>query len=91
MKIINQFTLAAIFAISFAACNNEQATETTYEEATATEAAATATIAGKTDPVCNMEYEASWTDYSVNGTDTTWFCSSACKDAYAANPQKYSK
>ncbi|MCB0695761.1 MAG: hypothetical protein KDC07_00270 [Chitinophagaceae bacterium] len=45
----------------------------------------------KMDPVCEMDYDASWTEYSVNGTDTMWFCSETCKGAYEGNPEKYTK
>ena len=43
------------------------------------------------DPVCEMERDASWTDYAVSGADTTWFCSVHCKDVYTAAPEKYKK
>ncbi len=35
------------------------------------------------DPVCGMEKDNTWTEYSVNGTDTTWFCSPHCKETFA--------
>lgn len=44
---------------------------------------------GPKDPVCKMSKEDTWTEYTATGTDTTWFCSEFCKDAYAANPAKY--
>jgi YHS domain-containing protein len=46
---------------------------------------------GSIDPVCNMIKDETWTEYTVNNTDTVWFCSEYCKDAYVANPQKFLK
>ena len=37
------------------------------------------------DPICDMEKEATWTDFALSPQgDTVWFCSPTCKDAYAA-------
>jgi YHS domain-containing protein len=41
------------------------------------------------DPICEMLRDDSWTDYMVYNEDTVWFCSEFCKDAFAANPEKY--
>lgn len=44
-----------------------------------------------TDPVCGMQEEKDmqWTDYSLKGTDTVWFCSPHCKEQYDKDPAKY--
>ncbi len=41
------------------------------------------------DPVCEMVRDESWTDFTVSGTDTVWFCAETCKEAYWANPERY--
>lgn len=46
-------------------------------------------LAGKTDPICEMEKDASWTDYSVYKGDSVWFCGEGCKKAFEARPEKY--
>lgn len=44
----------------------------------------------KFDPVCDMtEGDIAWTDFSVQGTDTTWFCSGVCKEKFDKHPEKY--
>lgn len=85
--------IIAIATVAFmASCggeNNESAsTEETSTEATTSE---TADPNAKVDPVCDMVKDGTWTEYSVNGTDTVWFCSGTCKEAYDANPAKYAK
>lgn len=73
------------FAVLFLmACNSETSSESTTETATVDPNA-------KIDPICEMEYDAEWTEYSVSGTDTTWFCSEVCKGVYDKNPAKYNK
>lgn len=76
--------------MSFAifSCNEAAEDETTSEEVVTEEAQP---IAGEVDPVCNMVKGDNWDEYSVNGNDTTWFCSSHCKEVYDANPEKYNK
>ncbi len=58
-----------------------------HEESNApsTEALASADI----DPVCDMVRDDSWTEFTVTGTDTVWFCAETCKEAYEANPERY--
>lgn len=41
------------------------------------------------DPICDMIRDETWTDYMVYNNDSVWFCSEYCKDAFAANPEKY--
>ncbi len=82
------FLAAGLFLLS--ACNvsvekTETKTETTQEPA----AAGQEKTAKVTDPVCGMEKGSDWTEYSVNGKDTTWFCSPHCKESFAKNPEKY--
>lgn len=86
------YALALIAAVSFTACNNETKTEeaTTQTTTTETHTAEPIAAAGPVDPVCNMTKDATWTEYTVNGTDTVWFCSETCKTAYLGNPAKYS-
>ena len=47
------------------------------------------TPGAKIDPVCEMEKDSTWTDYSVAKNDTVWFCSTGCKQAFDARPEKY--
>ncbi len=76
-------------ALIFAACNNS--TENKTEQSTATAAEETAKpIAGATiDPICEMEKDSTWVDYTVYNNDTVWFCSEVCKGAFLKNPDKY--
>lgn len=41
------------------------------------------------DPVCDMVRDETWTDFTVSGADTVWFCAETCKEAYLANPDRY--
>lgn len=41
------------------------------------------------DPICDMIRDETWTDYMVYNNDSVWFCSEYCKEAFAANPEKY--
>jgi YHS domain-containing protein len=43
------------------------------------------------DPVCGMDKGSDWTEYTVTGKDTSWFCSPHCKETFAKNPEKYLK
>lgn len=83
--------ITALAAVLFVACNNEanneSATGTPAE--TPVEATVQADPNAKIDPVCDMAKDDTWTEYSVSGTDTTWFCSETCKTAYDGNPAKY--
>lgn len=84
------FLIAGLFLIS--ACNvsvKRTETETTTSEEPVAAAAGQDKTAKVTDPVCGMEKGSDWTEYTVNGKDTTWFCSPHCKEIYAKNPEKY--
>jgi len=82
---MKKYSLLAATAILFAssctvkvdtsdkAGSNEEKTETT----------AGAKTAAVKDPVCNMEKDATWTEFTANGSDTTWFCSPHCKETFA--------
>ncbi|MCB0699967.1 MAG: hypothetical protein KDC11_08960 [Chitinophagaceae bacterium] len=87
--------LTVLLATFLFSCGNEQATEESnneaVEETTMTEEQPMAEATGPMDPVCDMVKGDDWTEYSVNGTDTVWFCSTHCKEAYDANPEKYAK
>lgn len=43
------------------------------------------------DPVCGMDRNEKWTEFTVNGADTSWFCSPVCKEQFDANPAKFPK
>lgn len=88
---MKKLILPLIAIVLFTACGNDAATES--ESVMEAEAAETTMVDpdAEMDPVCEMVKDDSWTDYSVNGTDTTWFCSEVCKGAYEARPEKYSK
>jgi YHS domain-containing protein len=90
MKKIALYITAAVL---IASCNNSGETKTEAVDTTATtvtaEPAAQAAPKGKIDPVCEMEYDAAWTEYTVHNSDTVWFCSETCKTAFAGNPAKY--
>ncbi len=92
MKKFSFMIIAASFL--FAACgesvkNNADTTDTT---ATTQEApAAENKVAAAKDPVCGMDKDSTWTEFSVAGTDTTWFCSPHCKETFDKNPGKYKK
>lgn len=86
MRLLSLYAgLAAL--LFFTACKNEQAPAA--EEKTTTTESAAAPAATNIDPVCDMPYEASWTDYTVHAGDTVHFCSETCKKAFEGNPQKY--
>lgn len=86
---MRKLILPLFATVLFTACGNEAATESENE----TEAHETTMVDpnAEIDPVCEMEKDDTWTEYSVNGTDTTWFCSEVCKGAYNAHPEKYNK
>lgn len=67
--------------------NNEEE----QKEAPAAEAGAPQSekIAKAKDPVCGMDMESGWTEFTASGTDTTWFCSPHCKETYDKDPGKY--
>ncbi|HTO16204.1 MAG TPA: hypothetical protein VLZ83_10550 [Edaphocola sp.] len=44
---------------------------------------------GPLDPVCKMVKTDDWTEFTVNNSDTVWFCSPLCKEQYDADPSKF--
>ncbi len=86
------FAVLALSSLVFASCNNssekkeETAATDTAVAAPATEATASH---GPIDPVCEMDRDTSWTEYTVYNNDTVWFCSDNCKNAFTAHPEKY--
>ncbi|MBS1772692.1 MAG: YHS domain-containing protein [Bacteroidetes bacterium] len=83
--------LLFIAVATFTACNNsgEQKTESaTANSASKIETVKTAAHV-KIDPVCEMEFDTSWTEYTVYKGDTVKFCSDVCKGVFLKNPDKY--
>jgi YHS domain-containing protein len=70
-------------------CGNEQSTEAKTEEGAKEEQHEAMAPGTKMDPVCEMEKDNTWTEYSVHNNDTVWFCSGGCKQAFDARPEKY--
>jgi YHS domain-containing protein len=92
---MKQLAILCFALLAFTACK-EQTAETPEHKMPETEASApvsnkAAILAGKMDPVCEMEADTSWTEYQVHEGDTVRFCSETCKKAFTANPAKYLK
>ena len=88
--------IAAAVILGLAACNSGTETATKDDHASHDHdmkemPAAAADAKGPLDPVCNMPKGDDWTEYSVVGSDTTWFCSPHCKETFDADPAKYAK
>jgi YHS domain-containing protein len=90
---MKKYSLYFIAAIAFASCNVKVSTNEDTKDTATEETTSTATAAAKIkDPVCGMEMEGEhWTEMTVTGTDTTWFCSPHCKEQYTKDPGKYMK
>jgi len=73
-------------AAFFASCSS---TTDSHEDAHQHDTPATVAADAVTDPVCNMPKGDNWTEYSLKGTDTVWFCSPHCKESYDKDPAKY--
>lgn len=71
-KLIVALSLVTVLA----SCGNEAAQTDNTDN--------TATTNAPKDPICGMEYDGTWTEYSVAGADTTWYCSETCKTAHLA-------
>lgn len=88
MNVMKKFMILPVAALLLLSCkpgtdsNAETQADKDKKEAKA---------GGKKDPVCGMDYDKTWTEFTVNNTDTTWFCSPHCKESYTANPAKYDK
>jgi YHS domain-containing protein len=79
---------ASIFA--FSACNNEEhSTASEKEDSASVQIAAPVASNIEKDPVCDMEKDGSWTEFTVHEGDTVWFCSETCKTAFEGNLAKY--
>ena len=90
---MRKYSLILIASVALASCNVKVSTDgdekETPTETTATPTGTTAAAKIK-DPVCGMKMDGEhWTEMSVNGTDTTWFCSPHCKEQFEKNPAKY--
>lgn len=95
---MKKYSLLVAMAVSLLACNVKVSTGDNAEKEAATEAASAETPASAPtasvikDPVCGMSQEGEkFTEFVVSGTDTTWFCSSHCKEQFEKNPEKYKK
>lgn len=89
MQKIRSAAIAFSFAL-LAACG----TGGTQQQAPAADtmaAAVTASpVAGKhPDPVCGMDYDTSYHEWSVYKADTVHFCSPTCKEVFDKNPEKW--
>lgn len=92
LKSIVIFSLPLVFSCSGDTASNTTNSETidsTQEGGGMPEAPATHTAGAKIDPVCEMEKEDTWTEFSVYKGDTVWFCGAGCKQAFDARPEKY--
>lgn len=49
------------------------------------------TKGSKIDPICEMEWDTAWVDFTVYQGDTIRFCSQNCKMAFEARREKYIK
>lgn len=84
-KLLFPLALAGILM----ACGSPsgQQPATTTEDTTVTTAVAANGKPG--DPVCEMPYDTSYTEFSVHKGDTVYFCSATCKGVFDKNPEKY--
>ncbi|HLU17571.1 MAG TPA: hypothetical protein VKZ76_05915 [Edaphocola sp.] len=90
---MKRIILALVPAFMFAACgnaDNNQAHDHDHDHDHAHENAGATVANADTDPVCGMQRTDKWSEYSVNGTDTVWFCSPVCKERYDADPAQFS-
>lgn len=89
---MKKLVLTLITALALSSCgSNETANEGEITIPPVTDEVAAKDPNAIIDPVCEMEKDSTWTEYSVSGTDTTWFCSETCKTTYEGNPAKYKK
>lgn len=88
--------IAAAVILGLAACNSGTETASKddhsgHDHEMASKATTATDAKGPLDPVCNMVKGDNWTEFSVTGSDTTWFCSPHCKETFDADPAKYAK
>lgn len=92
---MNKYILiAAMICISAASCNDAANNATEIPAMPAEQAKTEApkyTKGAKMDPICEMSWDTSWTEYTVYMNDTVKFCSENCKTAFLAHPEKYVK
>lgn len=95
---MKQIFLFSALALTFAACGNSNTSEEKAATAPAEQNAMTEQSAetaknpnAVVDPVCNMEKQADWDQYTVLQGDTTWFCSPHCKETFDKDPAKFAK
>lgn len=82
---MKKYLFLIVMSVGFAACGNSGTKEVPATETEATPVETAVVPAGQTDPICKMEREKGWTDHAVSATgDTTWFCSTTCKDVFVA-------
>jgi len=89
---MKRFSLILFASVAMAACGNAPENNAATETPAATEQVISEEakkLAGPIDPVCDMEKESTWTEYTVHNNDTVWFCSETCKTAFNGNPDKY--
>jgi YHS domain-containing protein len=93
---MNKYILmAAVLLFTAASCNEAANNASTEIPAMPAEPAKTEaskyTKGAKMDPICEMSWDTSWTEYTVYMNDTVKFCSENCKTAFLARPEKYVK
>lgn len=81
----------SVTACSTGAENTDKVAETPTLTAPAASSPPIAATNVITDPVCGMEKDTTWTDYTMYKADTVWFCAAAEKTAFLGNPAKYEK
>jgi YHS domain-containing protein len=86
-------TAIALSLALLAACAQrgaEQQQQAAGDTAAMAATPATAPMAGKLpDPVCGMDYDTSYHEWSVYKGDTVHFCSPTCKEVFDKNPEKW--
>lgn len=89
MKLLIKTLIPAILML-IVSCGNDAGQAKQQQPQLEGESPAMKTSA-EIDPICEMERDSTWTDYSVYKQDTIWFCSEGCKKAFEARPEKYIK
>ncbi len=85
---MKKYSLIIVAALTWASCSqNSGKTEDVVHNEAMEEM--DGKIAGVLDPVCKMAKDDTWTEFTVNGADTVWFCSPHCKETYEKSPEKY--
>ena len=71
--------------------NNSTTSDGPQKQPLKAEEATAKPLGAKLDPICEMEKDDTWTEYTIYNQDTVWFCSEGCKKAFEARPEKYMK